>query len=253
MTERRWQRSAVGLLGLMIGVSLLISPDRRRPWLAAAPLFLGLVLYAAASFRPSLVARARWVTLALLAACGGLASLAPLGMLSPQHTLFRWVPPLLWLQQRFPISLNTNVVAGALVMLLPVIPAVWLWLAPSRRDSWLTLGLAAASGLLGAAVMYWTHSQAGMLALAAALAVLAALHDLNLAIQYCDRLVLINNGQIHAEGTPTEVITAENIATVYGAESCVYEHPFNGLPCVLLSAGNGRASGARDEIRKDAG
>ena len=85
------------------------------------------------------------------------------------------------------------------------------------------------------------------------LAVLAALHDLNLAIQYCDRLVLINNGQIHVEGTPTEVITAENIATVYGAESCVYEHPFNGLPCVLLSAGNGRASGARDEIRKDAG
>ena len=84
------------------------------------------------------------------------------------------------------------------------------------------------------------------------LAVLAALHDLNLAIQYCDRLVLINNGQIHVEGTPTEVITAENIATVYGAESCVYEHPFNGLPCVLLSAGNGRASGARDEIRKDA-
>jgi len=85
------------------------------------------------------------------------------------------------------------------------------------------------------------------------LAVLAALHDLNLAIQYCDRLVLINNGQIHAEGTPAEVITVENIATVYGAESCVYEHPFNGLPCVLLSAGNGRASGARDEIRKDAG
>ena len=85
------------------------------------------------------------------------------------------------------------------------------------------------------------------------LAVLAALHDLNLAIQYCDRLVLINNGQIHVEGTPTEVITAENISTVYGAESCVYEHPFNGLPCVLLSAGNGRASGARDEIRKDAG
>ena len=78
------------------------------------------------------------------------------------------------------------------------------------------------------------------------LAVLAALHDLNLATQYCDQLVLINNGRIHAEGTPSEVITAENIAAVYGAESCVYEHPVNGLPCVLLSAANGRAVGSKE-------
>ena len=68
------------------------------------------------------------------------------------------------------------------------------------------------------------------------LVVLAALHDLNLAAQYCDRLILINNGQIYAEGTPSEVITADTIAVVYGAESCVYKHPANGLPCVLLGA-----------------
>ncbi len=72
------------------------------------------------------------------------------------------------------------------------------------------------------------------------LTVLAALHDLNLASQYCDRLVLINNKRIHADGTPSEVITAQNIADVYGAESCVYTHPVNGLPCVLLNAGNGK-------------
>ena len=68
------------------------------------------------------------------------------------------------------------------------------------------------------------------------LAILAALHDLNLAAQYCDRLVLLNNGRTHAEGTPGEVITAQNIADVYGAENCVYTHPINGLPCVLLNA-----------------
>ncbi len=68
------------------------------------------------------------------------------------------------------------------------------------------------------------------------LAVLAALHDLNLASQYCDRLVLINNGLVHAQGTPSEVITAENIKEVYGADSCVYAHPINGLPAVLISA-----------------
>ena len=68
------------------------------------------------------------------------------------------------------------------------------------------------------------------------LTVLAALHDLNLAAQYCDRLFLINEGGIHAEGTPVEVITARNIKEVYGAENCVYTHPLNRLPTILLSA-----------------
>lgn len=85
------------------------------------------------------------------------------------------------------------------------------------------------------------------------LVVLAALHDLNLAAQYCDRLILINNGQIYAEGTPGEVITADNIAAVYGAESCVYTHPVNGLPCVLLSAGMSRNDSGRRKNLKDTG
>jgi len=68
------------------------------------------------------------------------------------------------------------------------------------------------------------------------LTVLAALHDLNLAAQYCDRLVLIHDGRIHAEGKPSEVITNKNIKQVYGAENCVYTHPVNGLPIVLVGA-----------------
>ena len=70
--------------------------------------------------------------------------------------------------------------------------------------------------------------------------VLAALHDLNLAAQYCDRLLLINEGHVFAEGTPREVITDANIKRVYGAENCVYTHPANNLPAVLLSAGRNR-------------
>jgi iron complex transport system ATP-binding protein len=73
------------------------------------------------------------------------------------------------------------------------------------------------------------------------LTVLAAVHDLNLAAQYCDRLLLINEGHIHAQGTPAEVITDANIKRVYGAENCVYTHPVNGLPTVLLSANRNKA------------
>ena len=79
------------------------------------------------------------------------------------------------------------------------------------------------------------------------LTVLAALHDLNLASQYCNRLFLINNGRVHSEGTPGEVITAENIKEVYGAESCVYTHPLNGLPAVLLSAGDNKSARYRGD------
>ncbi|MFC1861711.1 ABC transporter ATP-binding protein [Chloroflexota bacterium] len=72
--------------------------------------------------------------------------------------------------------------------------------------------------------------------------VLAALHDINLATQYCNRLFLINERRVHAEGTPVEVITEQNIKEVYGAENCVYTHPVNGLPTVLLSASQNRTT-----------
>jgi iron complex transport system ATP-binding protein len=68
------------------------------------------------------------------------------------------------------------------------------------------------------------------------LTIMAAVHDLNLASQYCDRLILIHQGRIYAQGTPAEVITEANIREVYGAENCVYPHPANGLPAVLLRA-----------------
>jgi iron complex transport system ATP-binding protein len=44
---------------------------------------------------------------------------------------------------------------------------------------------------------------------------LAALHDLDLAARYCDRLVLLNQGHIIASGTPFEVLTPQNIEQVY--------------------------------------
>jgi len=54
-------------------------------------------------------------------------------------------------------------------------------------------------------------------------AVIAALHDLNLASQYCDRIALLHDGEIHAVGRP-DVLTPETIKTVYGADVTVLEH-----------------------------
>ncbi|MDD5700557.1 MAG: heme ABC transporter ATP-binding protein [Dehalococcoidales bacterium] len=66
------------------------------------------------------------------------------------------------------------------------------------------------------------------------MAVLIALHDLNLAVQYCDRLLMIKGGRIYAEGTPQTVITTANIKEVYETDSVVYPHPENDLPVIMV-------------------
>jgi iron complex transport system ATP-binding protein len=50
------------------------------------------------------------------------------------------------------------------------------------------------------------------------LTVVAALHDLNHAAMFCDRIAVMNKGQIVALGTPREVLRAECIRSVFGVE-----------------------------------
>jgi iron complex transport system ATP-binding protein len=75
------------------------------------------------------------------------------------------------------------------------------------------------------------------LCLEQSLTVIIAIHDLNLAAQYCDWMVMLNGGKVYAEGTPLDILTAPNIKKVYGAEVCVYPHPINKLPTTLITAG----------------
>lgn len=65
------------------------------------------------------------------------------------------------------------------------------------------------------------------------LAVLLILHDLNLASLYADRVLLMVDGVVFAEGTPGEVITSENLAAVYKIPVQVISHPDYGTPLVL--------------------
>jgi ABC-type cobalamin/Fe3+-siderophores transport system ATPase subunit len=65
------------------------------------------------------------------------------------------------------------------------------------------------------------------------LAVLIALHDLNLAARYADRAALLVNGEIKSVGTPREVLTPELISSAYHLEVQVIPHPFADVPLVL--------------------
>ena len=58
-------------------------------------------------------------------------------------------------------------------------------------------------------------------------------HDLNLAARYCDRLLMLNQGQVYALGTPEEVLTPANIRQVYRVEVEVTRHRSTGILQVL--------------------
>lgn len=66
------------------------------------------------------------------------------------------------------------------------------------------------------------------------LTVLAVLHDLNLAAQYCDRILMMEGGGAVVVGTPSEVIQSHWIEKIYGTEPIVLEHPMTGRPQILL-------------------
>ncbi len=63
--------------------------------------------------------------------------------------------------------------------------------------------------------------------------VLLVVHDLTLAIAYCDRLALLDRGRVVAAGAPAEVITSEIVRRVYGESVSVVAHPLTGVPLVL--------------------
>lgn len=69
--------------------------------------------------------------------------------------------------------------------------------------------------------------------------VLAALHDLTLAAQVCDRLLLLAEGRVQHEGPPGEVLTAETLRDTYGASTVVLAHPHNARPVVVPVLGEG--------------
>jgi len=59
-------------------------------------------------------------------------------------------------------------------------------------------------------------------------------HDLNLASEYCDCLILLDAGRIYKMGTPKEVITEENLSRVYQSKVLVEKNPVTGAPRVTL-------------------
>ncbi|NLG32470.1 MAG: heme ABC transporter ATP-binding protein [Syntrophomonadaceae bacterium] len=65
--------------------------------------------------------------------------------------------------------------------------------------------------------------------------IIMVLHDINLASQYCDSLLVLKEGRIYAAGTPQQILTADFIKEVYGCEVQVEWRTLNGRPFIVLN------------------
>ncbi|EIV94678.1 ABC transporter ATP-binding protein [Frankia sp. QA3] len=68
------------------------------------------------------------------------------------------------------------------------------------------------------------------------LTLLAALHDLNHAAAYCDRVVVLHQGRVTSSGPPLDTLTPEFIETVFGVRAHIGPHPITGRPHIALAS-----------------
>ena len=59
-------------------------------------------------------------------------------------------------------------------------------------------------------------------------------HDINIAAKYADEIIMMHDGSIYATGTPQEVITEENMETIYGVKTEIIDD--DGRPHVILKS-----------------
>lgn len=67
--------------------------------------------------------------------------------------------------------------------------------------------------------------------------IIIVLHDLNLASEYCNRIALLEKGMIFKEGSPSQVLTYQNIETVYKTVVIVKVNPISSRPYIILASG----------------
>jgi translation initiation factor RLI1 len=66
------------------------------------------------------------------------------------------------------------------------------------------------------------------------LSVILVLHDLNLASEYCSRLVLLKDGSVFKTGTPHTVLDYQTIETVYNTPVVAQRNPFSAKPYIMI-------------------
>lgn len=68
------------------------------------------------------------------------------------------------------------------------------------------------------------------------LVMVAVMHDINLASQYGDELIILNKGNVAAAGTAADVLNADLIRDVFGVSTIFIDHPVTGKPLMIYDS-----------------
>ncbi|MGW4246719.1 ABC transporter ATP-binding protein [Nocardia sp. NPDC004722] len=83
--------------------------------------------------------------------------------------------------------------------------------------------------------------------------VVMVLHDLNLAIRYSDRLIVMHAGRIVAQGRPADIIDTDLLREVFGLRAEVLEDPVSGRPMIVPIGLRHVHASALEDMPVDAG
>ncbi|MEC2072253.1 ABC transporter ATP-binding protein [Alkalihalophilus marmarensis] len=82
------------------------------------------------------------------------------------------------------------------------------------------------------------------------LTVLTALHDLNLAASYCDRLLVMQDGKLIANGCPSEILTKQLLKEVFQVNATIWTHPITNKVQVMYVSQGMRQGAYEEELIK---
>ncbi len=67
------------------------------------------------------------------------------------------------------------------------------------------------------------------------IAIIAVLHELNIASEFCDIIILMKKGMVVYQGTPHQVLEPDILKEVYGVDLLVEKHPVSSRPHVMIT------------------
>jgi iron complex transport system ATP-binding protein len=77
------------------------------------------------------------------------------------------------------------------------------------------------------------------------LGIIAAIHDLDHAANFCDRIVLLHEGRLLADDTPEAVLTPQNLAAAFGVQARTFRDPFTDVLRLSVTPPNGHREDQR--------